>query len=234
MYRLISRTERFIVISKDPDVSVHRDRSERGLVMQLEQDLGCKLWLVHRLDRLTSGLMLLATSAEACNQLAELFRQRRVEKYYIALSDRKPSKKQGCVIGDMVKGRRGGWRLARTRENPAITEFYSRSAGEGLRLLLCRPTTGQTHQIRVALKSVGAPIIGDPLYHERVEPAPDRGYLHAWQLKFSLDGETYHYTAKPDRGSLFRLDTVRDALDAWRDTTTLHWRGAGTVAAPAV
>ncbi|MBV1787549.1 TIGR01621 family pseudouridine synthase [Marinobacterium sp. D7] len=233
MYQLIAQTEQFIVISKDPGISVHRDKSEVGLVMQLERDLAQKLWLVHRLDRITSGLMLLATSAEACNQLAELFRQRRVEKYYIALSDRKPNKKQGRVIGDMVKGRRGGWRLARTRENPAVTEFYSRSAGEGLRLLLCRPSTGQTHQIRVALKSVGAPIIGDPLYHERVDPAPDRGYLHAWQLSFELAGHAYRFVAEPDRGWLFQLDSVREALAAW-EPSTLRWHEAGSRDTPAV
>lgn len=228
MYTLIARTESLIVINKHPCVSVHRDRDERGLVMQLEQDLGCKLWLVHRLDRITSGLLLLATSAEVCNRLAEQFRERRVEKYYIALSDRKPSKKQGRVVGDMVKGRRGGWRLVRTRENPAITEFYSRSAGEGLRLMLCRPVTGQTHQIRVALKSLGAPIIGDPLYHESVEPAPDRGYLHAWQLKFTLDGQAYHYIAEPEQGLLFQQRSVRDALAQWQTPSELRWQGAGT------
>ncbi|WP_188747691.1 TIGR01621 family pseudouridine synthase [Marinobacterium zhoushanense] len=233
MYQLIAQTEQFIVISKDPGVSVHRDQSDKGLVMQLEQELGIKLWLVHRLDRITSGVMLLATSAEACNQLAELFRQRRVEKYYIALSDRKPNKKQGRVIGDMLKGRRGGWRLARTRENPAITEFYSRSAGEGGRLLLCRPSTGQTHQIRVAMKSVGAPIIGDPLYHEHMEPAPDRGYLHAWQLSFELAGRAYHYVAEPDRGQLFRLESVREALAAW-DPASMRWHEAGSRDTPAV
>lgn len=234
MYTLIARTESFIVINKHPGVSVHRDRDEQGLVMRLEQDFGCKLWLVHRLDRITSGLLLLATSAAACKQLAELFRLRQVEKYYIALCDRKPSKKQGRVVGDMVKGRRGGWRLARTRNNPAITEFYSRSAGEGVRLLLCRPYTGQTHQIRVALKSLGSPIIGDPIYHERVAPAPDRGYLHAWQLGFSLNGRSYRFIADADRGKLFMDPAVREALEQWRKPSELRWSGSGTQAESAV
>jgi tRNA pseudouridine32 synthase/23S rRNA pseudouridine746 synthase len=234
MYRLIARHESFIVISKAPGVSVHRDDAETGLVEQIERDLGQKLWLVHRLDRITSGLLLLATSAAACERLAALFRSRQVEKFYLALSDRKPAKKQGSVIGDMVKSRRGSWRLLRGRDNPAMTEFRSASAGPGLRLLLCRPATGQTHQIRVALKSLGAPIIGDPIYHEAVVPAPDRGYLHAWQLRFSLDGCDHHFTAEPDSGELFRLDSVRAAIAPWQAPWQLDWKLIGRAPAGGV
>lgn len=234
MYQLVARTQAFVVINKSPGISVHRDDAAQGLVARVEQDLGCKLWLVHRLDRITSGILLLATSARACEQLAALFRQRQVEKYYLALCDRKPAKKQGRVIGDMAKSRRGGWRLLHSRNNPAVTEFRSASAGPGRRLLLCRPATGQTHQIRVALKSLGAPIIGDPLYHEAVQPAPDRGYLHAWQLRFTLDGELYHFVAAPTRGELFRQPEVQAAMDAWRRPWTIPWHGVGRAASAAV
>lgn len=72
MYQLIARSESFVVINKSPGISVHRDDAAQGLVARVEQDLGCKLWLVHRLDRITSGILLLATSARACEQLAAL------------------------------------------------------------------------------------------------------------------------------------------------------------------
>jgi len=61
----------------------------------------------------------------------------------------------------MLKARRGAWKLARSKESPALTEFVSTSLGQGLRLFLLRPYTGKTHQLRVAMKSLGAPIIGD-------------------------------------------------------------------------
>ncbi|WP_432695609.1 TIGR01621 family pseudouridine synthase [Marinobacterium sp. YM272] len=234
MYKILAETDGFLVIDKAPGVSVHRDQEAVGLVMQVERDRNEKLWLVHRLDRMTSGVMLLARSAEVCNRLAELFRNQQVEKYYLALSDKKPTKKQGQVIGDMERGRRGSWKLLRSRSNPALTEFYSCSAGPGLRLFLCRPGTGRTHQIRVALKSVGAPIIGDPIYHEVVEPAPDRGYLHAWQLCFSLDGCEYCYRSDPQCGELFRGAGVLDALNDWADPSAMKWRLAGKRNPPAV
>ncbi|WP_051298353.1 TIGR01621 family pseudouridine synthase [Marinobacterium litorale] len=234
MYRLISQHTDFIVIDKFPDISVHRDQAECGLVTRIEADLGRKLWLVHRLDKMTSGLLLLATSKAACEALARQFREHRIEKYYLALCDRKPNKKQGRVIGDMARSRRSGWRLLKSRENPAITEFYSRSAGPGLRLVLCRPATGQTHQIRVALKSLGAPIIGDPLYHESVQPAPDRGYLHAWQLCFTMGDEAFRFIAPPLNGALWSADSVRDAIEQFNPPRQMRWRGAGPDRAPAV
>ncbi len=234
MYTLLAETEHFLVIDKAPGFSVHRDQAERGLVMQVEQDRGEKLWLVHRLDRMTSGLLLLARSADACNRLAELFREQRVEKFYLALSDKKPGKKQGLVAGDMERGRRGSWKLLRTRENPALTEFYSYSAGPGLRLFLCKPGTGRTHQIRVALKSVGSPIIGDPIYHEAVAETPDRGYLHAWQLNFSLDGQPYVFRADPQQGELFLQESVVTAIKALGEPGAMKWRAAGKPKPPAV
>lgn len=233
-YQLVARTEAFVVINKASGISVHRDGAVTGLVEQVERDLGLKLWLVHRLDRITSGLLLLATSAPACERLAALFRDRQIEKYYLALCDRKPSKKQGRVVGDMARSRRGSWRLLRSRNNPASTEFRSASAGSGLRLLLCKPGSGQTHQIRVALKSLGAPVIGDPIYHEAVAPAPDRGYLHAWQLRFQLDGQHYHFSAEPEQGALFRQETVRQAMQQWQQPWTIDWSDQPRPSSPAI
>jgi len=158
---------------------------------------------VHRLDRMTSGLMLLARTPEVARQLSQKLEARQVDKLYLALSDRKPAKKQGLVTGDMLKGRGGAWRLCASREQPAQTRFCSTSLAPGLRLFFLKPLTGKTHQLRVALKSLGAPIIGDPLYHG-AEPTPaDRGYLHAWSLRFELDGEHLHFMAPPQHGALF-------------------------------
>lgn len=134
-YQLVARTEAFVVINKASGISVHRDGAVTGLVEQVERDLGLKLWLVHRLDRITSGLLLLATSAPACERLAALFRDRQIEKYYLALCDRKPSKKQGRVVGDMARSRRGSWASAAQPQQPGqhrisqrIRRFWAASA----------------------------------------------------------------------------------------------------------
>lgn len=116
---------------------------------------------------------MLATSREAAGELVSAFRKRQVHKYYVALSDRKPSKKMGSVVGDMEKGRRGAWLLARTHADPAVTRFTSvgvPGGRPGLRAFLLKPETGRTHQLRVALKSLGAPVLGDEVRHHRGGP----------------------------------------------------------------
>lgn len=202
MFDLIASDPRFFVIDKHPGCSFHHQGDEDGLVETARRQLG-EIWPVHRLDRMTSGLLLLARSPEVARQLSEQLAARQIDKLYLALSDHKPSKKQGLVQGDMQKGRGGAWRLCPTRERPARTQFQSTSLAPGLRLFFLKPLTGKTHQLRVALKSLGAPIIGDPLYHAAVANAPDRGYLHAWSLRFDLDGESLSFMAPPRHGELF-------------------------------
>jgi len=232
-FRIIERNARFVVIDKAPGISMHKDDQAAGLAMLLARELGQAVWPVHRLDRITSGLVVFALSADIAAELSAAFATQQVSKLYLALSDHKPRKKQGRIEGGMVRSRRGSWKLTRTDENRSRTEFYSASLKPGLRAFLCRPYTGKTHQIRVALKSIGAPIVGDPIYHEKADAAqpnvaqPDRGYLHAWQLSFSLAGTPCAFRADPDRGELFRLPEMTALLAGdWRDPFALRWHGA--------
>ncbi|RDE24896.1 TIGR01621 family pseudouridine synthase [Motiliproteus coralliicola] len=218
----------FVVIDKSAEVSFHSEAEQPGLVTEVETQLGVeKLYPVHRLDRMTSGLLLLATSAEAAEQLNRQFRQGTVQKYYLALSDRKPKKKQGLISGDMAKGRRGSWRLLKSKQNPARTRFFSVGLGDGLRLYLLKPLTGKTHQIRVALKSIGAPILGDrryyPLDANQQTLRPDRGYLHAYAIGFEFDGEHHRYRLLPRQGGWFQSELVVDQLQRLGDPDQLAW-----------
>ncbi|WP_028535465.1 TIGR01621 family pseudouridine synthase [Paludibacterium yongneupense] len=210
MFDLIRTDPRFYLINKHPGVSFHRQGDEAGLIETLRQVLNDDaLWPVHRLDRLTSGLVLVARSVEVARDLSAAFAGRRVEKVYLALSDRKPARKQGLIKGDMEKGRGGAWRLTPGDENPALTRFVSTSLRPGLRLFILRPETGKTHQLRVALKSLGAPILGDTLYRGSES---DRGYLHAYALSFELDGERQRYYCPPSAGAAFLLPELRAQL----------------------
>jgi tRNA pseudouridine32 synthase/23S rRNA pseudouridine746 synthase len=209
-YELVADCADFLVIDKAPGVGVHRDGDQTGLVEKVAAERGySQLYLVHRLDRMTSGLLLLAKSSAACAALAQQFAERRVAKLYVALSDRRPLKKQGSVRGDMERTRNGAWKLTRGMENPARTEFSSRSVREGLRLFALRPATGRTHQLRV--KSVGAPILGDSRYGGS---DADRGYLHACGLAFEHGGESFRFRCLPDRGELFVEPCVRAEIAA--------------------
>ena len=150
-----------------------------------------------------------------------MFQKHLIEKYYLAISDTKPHKKQGLIVGDMKKSRNSAWKLTRTKENPAKTRFYSFSIANGKRLFLLRPFSGKTHQLRVAMKSIGSPILGDSLYKGSNS---DRAYLHAYAVKFSLFGQDYQFTNLPETGIHFsELNALLDATPDLKKPWSLKW-----------
>ncbi len=158
--------------------------------------------------------------AAVAGEIGELFSSRRVSKYYLALSDHKPKKKQGTIMGDM-KNRRGGQRiLLKTSENPAITQFFSNAAKPGTRGFIVKPHSGKTHQIRVALKSIGAPILGDTLYGGATS---DRLYLHAWHLRLPLSSGELAVTAPFDTGEVIKEADVQTWYNGLNAPETYPW-----------
>ncbi len=214
----------FVVIDKPTGVSVHKDDQAVSFVAKLQQQLNePQLFLVHRLDKITSGLLILAKKTTANGLLSSTFQQRKIEKYYIALTDKRPSKKQGLVKGDMVRSRRGTWKLQRSAENPAISHFFSYGCEKGLRLFLIKPYTGKTHQIRVALKSLGSPIIGDKRYYPTPDETIDRGYLHAFALQFYYQDQLIQLHCMPNTGRLFTLESIQQQLSQLSKPWLLNW-----------
>ncbi len=139
----------------------------------------------------------------------------------------KASKKQGWVKGDMAPARRGAYKLLSSQQNPAVSYFISHGFSEDAalpercRLYLIKPFSGKTHQIRVALKSVSAAILGDELY--QASPA-DRVYLHAYALRFQLAGQLYQYRQLPEQGQFYLTPAVQQQLaTAWAAPWQLTW-----------
>ena len=229
MYPLIFDNKDFIVVAKPTGLSVHCDDGITGFTAILSEQLKIKLYLVHRLDRVTSGLMVFAKNAQVAAIFGRMFQERSVSKYYVAISDKKPIKKQGTVKGDMQKSRRMSWQLSKSKTNPAVTRFKSASLGKGMRLFLLKPETGKTHQLRVALKSLGAAILGDPIYYNKDNESVTnqvpvtRCYLHAWQLNFTFADQRYHFKCVPDEGELFGCCSVIDTLQQWSEPGELDW-----------
>ncbi len=227
MYTLISENDDFIVIDKNQGVDFHTSADSESLINHVrEKENEKNLFPVHRLDRMTSGLILFAKSKEAASGLSLLFQNREIEKYYLGLSDKKPKKSQGLISGDMEKGRRGAWKLLRTKDNPAQTRFFTKSCGDGLRLFILKPLTGKTHQLRVALKSIGSPALGDPLYYRNESKKYDRGYLHSYALRFDYNSTSYCFVSVPDNGILFNDERFVSALEQFKEPWLLKWPGS--------
>jgi len=242
MFKIITQTDDFVIVSKSAGVNFH-DEGElgSGLFSQIKAHLAdsalkytpiSKLYPVHRLDKMTSGLIIFATNLTSAQIFAELFKKHQIEKYYIAISDKKPTKKQGLIKGDMVKSRRGMYKLLRSMENPAITQFFSYPLGDGKRLYLLKPHSGKTHQLRVALASIGAPIIGDPLYYAnslknasnaKKSLATDRGYLHAYALRFEFFGKGYEFIEPSNKGDFYLTANMKQQLIKIKNPWALNW-----------
>ena len=224
-FSLLFNNDDFVVINKQFNINFHSENGGFGVVVAAEKALKCKLYSVHRLDKMTSGLIILAKSPQVAAQLTALFTTHEIQKYYLAISDKKPKKKQGLIKGGMEKSRRGMWKLTKQKDNLSITQFFSYSLGKGKRLFVLKPHTGKTHQIRVALKSVGSAICGDPLYAEKtlVTAGYDRGYLHAYQIDFSLNNHEYSFKTAAESGLLFNSEGCLTILKDIGPVESLAW-----------
>lgn len=213
---IVFQNKDFVVIDKPADTGVHSEESA-GLVVQLKQQLNASdLYPVHRLDKMTSGLMLFALNKPTAQAFQKAFENHEVEKYYLAISDQKPKKKQGWVKGDMLPARRGSWKLAKSMQNPARTQFISTLIQPCERLFLLKPLSGKTHQIRVAMKSLSAPICGDRRYAlADLAKLEDRGYLHAYAIRFELFAQRFEFVCMPNTGKRFVTQACKQALQAW-------------------
>jgi 23S rRNA pseudouridine1911/1915/1917 synthase len=169
--------------------------------------------IVHRLDRDTSGLIVVAKSDRAMASLTAQMRARRVLKEYMALVWGRPNASRGVVEAPIGRDPRDRQRMAiEERGRPARTHF---EVVETLRvgdvectLLRVRLETGRTHQIRVHLAAIGHPVVGDPTYGRRAAHLPlKRQFLHAGRLGFTLpDGEYREFQSPlpPDLELLLR------------------------------
>jgi 23S rRNA pseudouridine1911/1915/1917 synthase len=143
--------------------------------------------IVHRLDRDTSGLMVVARSEEAHRRLQALVRRRELERHYLALVVGRPRSRSGRIEAPIGRDRRDPLRHSLDTDTPreAVTHFqlvqlYPRHA-----LLDVKLETGRTHQIRVHLAAIGLPVAGDPVYGRPHELGLERQFLHAARLAFT-------------------------------------------------
>jgi len=166
-----------------------------------ETQLGQRLYAVHRLDRETSGVLMLAKSPQTHRLLNEAFEKRRVEKRYRARVFPAPEDDAGRLVSRLTHARRGFMRVAKPGEEgqEAVTLYRLLARfPSGEALLELEPLTGRTHQLRLQLADLGSPIVGEPHYRTIGGPVPlpaERLWLHALSLELGhpLTGERVKY-----------------------------------------
>ena len=142
--------------------------------------------IVHRLDRDTSGLLVVARSEEAHARLQALIRRRELERHYLALVRGRPRSRTGRVEAAIGRDRTDRSRHSLDTATPrnAVTWFETIDALPEHTLLDVRLETGRTHQIRVHLEAIGLPVAGDPVYGAAGDLGLERQFLHAARLSF--------------------------------------------------
>ena len=141
--------------------------------------------IVHRLDRDTSGLLLVARSETAHRRLQAAIRRREVERRYLALVSGSPRSRTGRIEAPIGRDRRDPARHSLDTATPreAVTWFEVLETPPGRALLEVRLETGRTHQVRVHLEAIGLPVCGDPVYGVRGDLGLGRQFLHAHRLR---------------------------------------------------
>jgi 23S rRNA pseudouridine1911/1915/1917 synthase len=225
--------DHIVVLSKPPDLAVHpgagRDSgtlANRLLAAYPEMaQVGGpgRPGIVHRLDLGTSGVLVTARTREAHQKLAEAFASRQVKKQYLAIVFGTPASAEGVITAPIARHpeRRKEMTVLLTGRH-AETAYRVLATAKRLSFLELSPVTGRTHQIRVHLKHIGHPIVGDPVYGEarwrdferfRRGLLEDfsRAALHAWRLEFR----------HPASGEFcrFEAELPRDMADLWQTST---------------
>ncbi len=194
-FALAYEDEHLLVVDKPAGVVVHPARGHAsGTLAQALVPRGVaggddarRAGIVHRLDRDTSGLLVVARSEEAHRALKTQLSARNIERRYLALVDGRPPARTGTVDAPIGRDRRHRTRMSTDTDQPraAVTHFVLEEALPTTSLLAVRLETGRTHQIRVHLQAIGHPVCGDLEYGRAGAFGLERQFLHAARLAFA-------------------------------------------------
>jgi 23S rRNA pseudouridine1911/1915/1917 synthase len=185
--------EHLLVVDKPAGVVVHPARGHRtGTLSQALAgvaaggDDAARAGIVHRLDRDTSGLLVVARSEAVHRALRAALQARKITREYLALVEGRPPARSGTIDAPLGRDRRVRTRMSTDTDDPraAVTHFEIERALPRTTLLRVRLETGRTHQIRAHLRAIDHPVVGDPEYGTAGRLGLERQFLHAARLAF--------------------------------------------------
>ncbi|MGH7196670.1 MAG: RluA family pseudouridine synthase [Candidatus Saccharimonadales bacterium] len=195
-----------LVVNKPPGLSVMGEHHDTDLIT-IAADAGERLWWVNRIDKVTSGAVVLAKTQKAQGVLTRQFAKRTVDKAYLAICRPGHLPEKGTIELPLLTASSGRIRVAAERQHiqhdattgnwyvkaanllqrknyPSRTDYVNLWDDNQNVVVLAMPVTGRRHQIRVHLAWVGHAIVGDPLFRKKADPPAPRTYLHSLRIAF--------------------------------------------------
>jgi len=193
---IIENNENFIIINKSSGIAVQGGTKSRKNLIDIFSKSEIfkteKPFTVHRLDKDTSGILIIAKNRNTAQLLTSLFRLRKIHKTYLVLCNGEIEKKSGELIHDLNR-----YENKKKITEKAITHFKVLDKNINCSLLELKPITGRKHQIRKQLFEIGHPVIGDQKYNfEKFNKSTNKNLmLHAYKIKFMINNNKYNYVA---------------------------------------
>ncbi|ANI88132.1 RNA pseudouridine synthase [Arachidicoccus ginsenosidimutans] len=228
---IIFENENFIAINKPSGMLSIPDRtqSEVSLKDLLLEKYGA-IFIVHRIDKFTSGLIIFAKNAETHKQLSQLFEGREVEKFYIGLLNGTLYPSSGTISAPVIEHpSKKGLMATNAKGKPSVTDYETIETFKNYSLVQFQIHTGRTHQIRVHTQCLGHSLVGDELYgdgkflllssikrkfnlsknQDEEKPLMARLALHSYKINFTLNGEQYSLEAPLPKDFTATLQQLR-------------------------
>ena len=191
---IIYQNSELLIVNKPHGIVVHPSKGHSndtvinallGMDIKFEANLGqTKPFLVHRLDKDTSGLLLVAKNEKMYSYLSEIQKKRKIKKHYLAVIKGVPDKKYATIDASISRNKSHRKKMSvNSKGRKSLTTYKVIKSNDSMSLIELELHTGRTHQIRVHMQALGHPIIGDTLYGKKSKLI-DRQLLHAYKLEF--------------------------------------------------
>ena len=188
---IIFENNDFIVLNKWSQIATQGGSKIITSIDHIIKNINTQYRLVHRLDKETSGLLLIAKNLNYAKKLSSLFKQKEIIKFYIALCEGNPKNNYSQVKLE-IKNKK-------FKSENTLTNYKLINKNKSISSILFNPQTGKTHQLRIVSKNLGCPIVGDNKYNIYSKYKKENLMLHAFALRFTIDTKKFEFISKfPD------------------------------------
>ena len=184
---IIFQNNDFLVLNKWDEIATQGGSKINVSIDHIIKTINSNYRLVHRLDKETTGLLLIAKNLKYAKYFSTLFKQKQIKKFYIALCDGTP-KNNTSQVNLSIKNKN-------LKTENSVTNYKLLNKQNGISQILYNPKTGKTHQLRIVSKNLGCPIIGDKKYNALSKLRREKLMLHAYSLKFIINNKLVEYVA---------------------------------------